>query len=253
LSKSFFRILLAAILAVSALAGLSSGAFAEEPPEINWIEGPAVADFGDVAQVDMDETLLFANKDDTRKLMEYLGEPVDDNDLGIIVPYDENEDWSVFFSYYSIGYIKDDEKADLDANAILDSIKEGTEEGNKIRIKNGASALNVLGWMEEPHYDSVTHNLTRVLLFEDADTKESFINHNTRLLGRGGYMAINLVTNPEDLAKFKPALNNILDNYSWKPGKSYAEFTSGDKVAEIGLTALIAGGAGAVAAKPACE
>jgi len=40
-----------------------------------------------------------------------------------------------------------------------------------------------------------------------------------------------------------------LDGFRFKSGEKYAEFTQGDKIAKYGLTALIAGGAGAAATK----
>ena len=43
--------------------------------------------------------------------------------------------------------------------------------------------------------------------------------------------------------------NQALKGYAFNPGRRYAEFTSGDKLAGYGLTALIAGGAGAAAVK----
>ncbi len=47
-----------------------------------------------------------------------------------------------------------------------------------------------------------------------------------------------------------PAYNSFVKkNFTWKAGESYAEFREGDKVAEYGLAALIAGGAAAVAIK----
>jgi uncharacterized membrane-anchored protein len=58
-----------------------------------------------------------------------------------------------------------------------------------------------------------------------------------------------LVTDPDhfdtDLGEFKTALTG----YDFNAGDRYSEFQSGDKVAEYGLTALILGGAAAVAAK----
>ncbi|HYH46931.1 MAG TPA: DUF2167 domain-containing protein, partial [Thermoanaerobaculia bacterium] len=54
---------------------------------------------------------------------------------------------------------------------------------------------------------------------------------------------------PGELAKAKASTASMLQSFAYKPGNRYAEFTSGDKVAEYGLTALIAGGAGAAAAK----
>ena len=49
--------------------------------------------------------------------------------------------------------------------------------------------------------------------------------------------------------KYKPEVDEIISNFSYKKGKSYAEYVQGDKVAKYGLTALIAGGAAATASK----
>src|SRR5262249_1118766 len=75
------------------------------------------------------------------------------------------------------------------------------------------------------------------------------VNYNIRMLGRHGYMSVVLVTDPPQLAAVKPDVQNVIANFSYKQGKSYAEFIQGDKVAEYGLTALVAGGAGAAAVK----
>jgi len=249
MSNTFLRISLITLLFASFLLVFNATAFAADPPKVTWIEGPKTVDLGDVAQVTLNKSNIFANASDTKKLMEYMGDPPDQNIVGMIAPDEDYFDWFVIFDYNPVGYVKDDEKNQIDANALLDSIKKATVEANKTRIKNGASALNVIGWSEKPHYDSVTHNLTWAVLGEDAQDKTKIVNYNTRLLGRSGYMSINLVTDPDVLESCKPLVQQIISSYSWKPGKSYAEWVSGDKVAEIGLTALIAGGAGAVAAK----
>lgn len=69
-----------------------------------------------------------------------------------------------------------------------------------------------------------------------------------RLLGRTGYMSVVLVADPAELTQVLPEVKQILTGFSYKAGKRYAEYVQGDKLAGIGLTALIAGGAGAAAA-----
>jgi uncharacterized membrane-anchored protein len=78
---------------------------------------------------------------------------------------------------------------------------------------------------------------------------QEVVNYDVRLLGRAGYTSATLVTDPGKLSALKPQLAEILNGYSYKRGKSYAEWVPGDKVAAYGLTALVAGGAGAAAAK----
>lgn len=217
-------------------------------PEINWMEGPRTVNLGNnIAQIDLGEDYVFANAADTRRLMQLLGNPVSNMEVGFIRSRERYEDWFVVFEYDPVGYIPDDEKDSLDADAILDSIKRGNEEANKIREEKGWPLVNVIGWYEKPHYDSLSHNLVWAVLGESNSSYG--VNYNVRLLGRHGYTSAVLVTEPGTLDSLKPELENIIANFSYKTGKRYAEFVQGDKVAKYGLVALIAGGAGAAAVK----
>jgi uncharacterized membrane-anchored protein len=106
----------------------------------------------------------------------------------------------------------------------------------------------VVGWQEKPYYDASTHNLSWAILAKD-DGGDQVVNFNVRLLGRRGYVSATLVDDPTKIADARPQLDGILAAFSYKSGSKYAEFRSGDKVAEYGLMALVAGGAGAAAAK----
>ena len=75
------------------------------------------------------------------------------------------------------------------------------------------------------------------------------MNYNTRILGRHGVMEVALVAEPEELAGILPEFRKLMGSYRFTTGNTYAEFRSGDRIAEYGLTALVAGGAVAVAAK----
>ncbi len=81
------------------------------------------------------------------------------------------------------------------------------------------------------------------------DNKGQVVNYNVRLLGRKGYVSAVLVADPSTLTALKPQLAGIIENLSYKSGNRYTEFVQGDKVAKYGLTALVAGGAGAAAVK----
>lgn len=220
---------------------------AQAPPEIDWVEGPTTVDLGDVAQIELGDEYVFADGEDAREILEYVGDPVSNLEVGVVCAKAEDEYWTVWFDYDPIGYVKDDEKESLDSKAILESIKQGNEEQNKIRIERGIPPVKVIGWYEEPHYDVDSHNLVWCVLAESEGIQ--LVNYNTRLLGRHGYMAVNLVADLTTLVATKASLEDITEHFSWKQGKSYAEWVSGDKVAEIGLTALAAGAAGAVLAK----
>jgi uncharacterized membrane-anchored protein len=152
------------------------------------------------------------------------------------------------FEYHDVGYVKDDDKDKIDADALLKNITEGTEQANKVRKERGIPGLHVVGWEEKPNYDPVTHNFQWALLARNDDGSE-VVNYNLRLLGRGGYMSVTLVEDPKKLAFSKPKMKAVLAGFAYNQGSRYAEWRSGDKIAEYGLAALVAGGAGVAAAK----
>lgn len=243
------RVVFPFLLGILISVGITPVFASVTPPKVDWVVGSQTVTMGDnLSKLNLPKDYLFANAEDTYKLMEYMGNPPSKQDIGLVVPNKDRKNWVVIFSYDPIGYVKDDEAKSIDQAAILQSIKEGTEEDNKRRQAQGVSLLHVTGWQEPPHYDPTTHNLVwAIAATEDGKT---IVNYNTRKLGRNGVTSINLVTKPENLAKVKPELDKLISNYTYLPGKQYSDFVPGkDKVAEIGLTALIAGGVGAAAVK----
>jgi uncharacterized membrane-anchored protein len=219
-----------------------------QAPSLSWIPGPKTVDLGQVAQLDLPAGYVFLDAADTRKLLETMGNVPDGDEVGLVAPASDDESWFVVFDYRAVGYVKDDEKDKIDAKAILDGIREGTEEANKIRKQKGVSGVHVVGWQQPPQYDASTHNLTWAILGKD-DEGGQVVNFNVRLLGRNGYVSATLVEDSEKIAAARPHLDTLLGAFGFKSGNKYAEFRPGDKVAEYGLVALVAGGAGAVAAK----
>jgi uncharacterized membrane-anchored protein len=164
----------------------------------------------------------------------------------MVVPKDEKASYWIAVEFQESGYVKDDES--IDADKILGSIKEAQEEGNKERQEKGFPPLNIDGWSEAPHYDKATHRLIWAL--EVHSDRGKSVNFNTRMLGRKGFVSLNLITSPDTLASDKPAVQSLLQHTEFGTGAKYADFDSKtDKVATYGLIGLIAGGAGAIALK----
>jgi uncharacterized membrane-anchored protein len=102
--------------------------------------------------------------------------------------------------------------------------------------------------MVSPHYDIETKRLewgTRVI----TETGEPTVNYSIRILGRSGVMQAVLVSDPNELERDLNAFRAALKGFNFVQGERYAEWKTGDKVAEYGLAALIVGGAAAAAAK----
>ncbi|MBV8649864.1 MAG: DUF2167 domain-containing protein, partial [Alphaproteobacteria bacterium] len=134
-------------------------------------------------------------------------------------------------------------------DALLDSLREGTESGNTERLARGLPALVVIGWVEPPAYDSAMHRLVWSLSLRNEGApagQPQTINYNTYALGRDGFFSLDLVTGSDTVAADKDVVRQLLGTLTYAPGKRYEDFDqSTDKVAAYGLAALI----GAVAVK----
>ena len=236
------RILIALALSLS----FHARAQAQNPfADIAWTEGGEVGKLGSVAEIAVPEGYRFTGRKGAKKLMELSENIVSGNEVGFLAT--DDLDWFVVFEYDPVGYVRDDEKDSLDADAMLKTLKENTLQGNRIRARNGWAPMTILGWAVKPHYDETTHNLewaTRATV-----EGEISVNYNTRMLGRKGVMSVTLVCEPGQLKDALAATKELLKGYRYTEGNRYSEFRKGDKIAEYGLTALVAGGAAAVAVK----
>ena len=234
-------------LAVSTVIGAEDTAESSDSvlKKANWIKGPGRADMKDKAEILLSEGYQFADAKDTRRILEAYGNLTSGTELGLVAP--TSMVWFVVFEFSESGFVKDDDKDKLDADAMLKTIGSGVERSNEERKRRGFPAMKVVGWEQPPHYDTETHNLEWALKFESEG--HLVVNYNTRLLGRRGVMEVQLVVDPDRLSASLPAFKQLLKGYQFKSGEKYAEFRQGDKLATYGLAALVTGGAVAIAAK----
>jgi len=176
--------------------------------------------------------------------MTQLGNLYNENLLGIVIagqqaPVDE-DGFLITLRYDAEGYIKDDEA--LDGKAILKAIRDAEGTYNEERKRAGFPPIHAEGWKESPRYDKSGHELIWALLVSSPDDEangDRAVNYSTRVLGRKGYVSINLVTDARLLATHKSAATTILAATSFAPGMRYEDFDSTtDAVAEYGLTGL---------------
>ena len=214
---------------------------------IEWEVGPCLGRLGDLAQVQVPAGMVFTGREGTKKWMQASHNLYNEDMLGVVVPTDSNAGWWALFENNDVGHVRDDEKDKLDAAAILKSIREGNAQANKERRKRGWNEVEVVGWAKEPFYDEKSHNLTWAV--QGRSPKGETVNYNVRLLGRKGYMSADLILSAEELPRAIGSFDSLLAGYTYTQGNRYAEYRKGDKLAAYGLTALVAGGVGAVAAK----
>jgi uncharacterized membrane-anchored protein len=150
----------------------------------------------------------------------------------------------VTVDYEPSGYIKDDDAKDWKADELLQNLKDGTEAGNEHRRDVGVPEIEVSRWVEKPAYDAQTHRLvwSAEVREKGGQDTDPAVNYNTYLLGREGYVSLDLITSSASVEADKPAAHELLAAVNFNDGKRYTDFNSStDKVAAYGLAALIGG------------
>jgi uncharacterized membrane-anchored protein len=116
------------------------------------------------------------------------------------------------------------------------------EEANKQRVALGYSSVQLIGWAASPYYDQENKKLhwAKELSFEGEE--ENTLNYNIRILGRKGYLMLNIIGNMSVLPQVQTDTNKILASVDFQDGYQYADFNPEmDKVAAYGIGSLIAG------------
>ncbi len=238
-----------AILCPAILGLMGAAATNAHTQQLTWQPGPATAPIGiDLAQIVVPDGYLYLGRAGTEALMELTENPLTGMEQATVTSASEESFWFLVFEWDEMGYVDDSEGHELDTDEIMREIRRGTAEANKERERRGWTTMSIVGWHEPPHYDRVTHNLTWSTIIESEGERGT--NHIVKLLGRRGVMTATLVSPVDELARATKEVDQLLAGYSFRPGNTYAEFQPGrDRMADVGLTALIAGGAGAALVK----
>ncbi len=235
---------LALVIAMGSLAFAADNANDEPNAAMNalaWQVGPTTGALGDKATLKLPKGLRFLDEKEGSKYLVLTGNlPSQESIL-------ESDSWFAAFSFDPAGYVKDDEK--IDADAILKGMQADDGPSNEERRKRGLPDLHTDGWHVPPHYDAASKHLEWAVRLRSGDNPEPIINYTVRLLGRTGYESAILVSSPQTLDADVKSFKAVLDTFDFNTGEKYREFQPGDKVAEYGLAALVAGGAAAVATK----
>jgi uncharacterized membrane-anchored protein len=229
-------------------ASAPAAAASAEPENLPWREGPLKQDLGHQVTLDLPSGFAYLGLPEAAKLMEKNGNLYNDNLLGLVVSTADEDDYFVTLRYDDDGHVKDDEE--VDGKELLKSIQEGEDEYNEERKKHGFPAIHADSWFSDPSYDKAKHQLVWGLVVKDSEGES--LNYNTRILGRTGYVSLNLVTDRAHLAHDKAAGATLLGVTTFTKGAAYEDFNEkSDKVAEYGLTGLVLGGVGLGLAKAA--
>lgn len=215
---------------------------------IKWEIGPTTVDIGSNSQIQVPEGYQYTDRVGSQ-IWNQLTQNPPDGTIGTLMPTDDDLSWFICFEFHDIGYVNDEEKNNLDADAILETVRQGTEESNEYRRSQGWGTIETLGWIVSPKYDQASNSLVWALRLRDVESQIQSSNYSIRLLGRRGVMNVTLVDGVDTMMSSVASVNSLLNNFEFKSGHKHSEFEDGDKLAEYGLTGLIAGGAAVAAVK----
>ena len=165
--------------------------------------------------------------------------------IGVIVPNDFHPlgdvSWAVTIESAEDGYVKDDEFDSMDFNKVLKDMKEQSKEASKERVAAGYGKMELAGWATAPHYDKTQHKLYWAKKY-DVEGPEQALNYDIRVLGRSGHLELSLISSMDQFKEIESQVPTILSMMDFTDGNRYADYRSGDKVANYGIAALITGG-----------
>ncbi|MHB2018875.1 MAG: DUF2167 domain-containing protein [Candidatus Xenobia bacterium] len=213
------------------------------------IPGPTVVTLGsNLATVNVPKGILYFNKDDTQTLLRKSKNLVSGNEVGAFVSSSRDDHFAIVAEYEDEGHVKDDDAGKINADDLLKQLKDGNEDANADRKKQGYPELHVMSWADPPGYDAVRHQLHWAINVQGDRGKS--VNYFVRALGRTGVLSFDLICDPSLLNPSKTHLDALMDKTAYLAGNRYEDFKVGDHDSGKNLTGLIlGGGALAVAAK----
>ena len=204
------------------------------------ISGPSTINVGEQATLQLPEGFSYVPKSQTQRLLKAFdgkGDPAVEGMIlpqiwrpfcwwdQLILPQSEEETWMLVVGYEAAGYIKDDDAKDWDADELLNNLKEGTKAANEERQARGIPQLEVVGWAQVPTYSANDHHLLWSASAREVGSSDTnyTINYNTLVLGREGYVSMNMVTDAQNVDRLKPVASQLLSAMKFNGGKSNGE------------------------------
>lgn len=249
------RILTVSVVLLLAIPGIARAADAtqEDSPTVKEIKAMHWMRSGDLHFDRSHSTLSlpagFAGVagGDAVRFDELINGSKDEKTEGILLS--KNDD-TVFFQFIESGYVTIDDWESLDPTAMINSIRENTEESNAVRRQHGLKPLHVKGWLHPPSFDRPTKTVFWAISI-DRDNGSALVNSVALRLGRTGYEKIIWAAEPEAFTAAGGTLDPMLRAHSYDAGQRYEDHAAGDKLAGYGVAALVGAVAGAKLAKVA--
>jgi len=202
---------------------------------------------GNLATLHVPDNFYFLDGDDAEKvLVDLWGNPPGQDVLGMLFPQEysplDYESWAVTVDYVADGWVTDEDAADIDYDELLEDMQDEIKDANPDRIAEGYGSIELLGWAEAPHYDSINKKLYWAKELRFDGNEDTTLNYEIRALGRRGILTMTFIANGNQLYEINSRRESVLAMAEFNEGNRYLDFDpSVDEVAAYGLGALVAG------------
>jgi uncharacterized membrane-anchored protein len=107
------------------------------------IGGPRTADLGTQGRLQVPPKMAFVPVPEASRILRALGNTARPDLIGLVASTNESETWLATITFRDEGYIRDDDAKVWNADELLASLKEGTEQSNKDRRTRGFPELEI--------------------------------------------------------------------------------------------------------------
>lgn len=200
-----------------------------------------------VAKLNVPSGFKYLNAEQSKYVLtELWGNPPSENILGMIFPENDGPgtegSYAFIITYQPIGYVKDDDAADIDYDELLKSMQDDEKAENEQRAKDGYQSVHTLGWAQKPFYDKTNKTLHWAMKLQFGRHESQTLNYDVRILGRKGILSLNAVAGISELELVKKDIDKVLHIASFTEGNTYGDFDSNvDEVAAWTIGGLVAG------------
>jgi uncharacterized membrane-anchored protein len=203
-----------------------------------------------IATIKIPQGYKYLNGEDADMVLTDLwGNPPREGDnmsLGMLMPESttpmSDSTYLINITYSPEGFIDDADAKELDYDDLFDSMREDMKDANPSRVEQGYPTMDLVSWASPPYYDAESKKLHWAKELKFGEYPINTLNYSIRVLGRKGYLELNVIGEMPVLEEVKSNINPILESVNFNEGNRYADFNPDiDQVAAYGIGGLIAG------------
>lgn len=153
------------------------------------------------------------------------------------VLYDPRTGEIVFFQKLSPGYVRLHDWGTFDLDVALKSVTRNTEADNTMRRRSGLPGIHVVGWLEPPNLDRSTSTV-RWAIEAAGEHGKPVVTSVALIFGRDGFEK--LTWGGKKSISDRGLLKVAQSSFSFAVGGRYIDYQPGDRIAEYGVTDMVA-------------